>query len=93
MEFRWPQGLWMGKLRSSEEHVVCNLADGLIYRCRSVQPLPRNVTLEELKMINGRTWAPIGVKDVVVIKVDPAPARDLHLRDLEEQAAPVPRCV
>ena len=41
MEPRWHQGLWMGKLPSSEEHVVCNLADGLMYRCRSVQPLPR----------------------------------------------------
>ena len=56
--------------------------------------MPRNVTLEELNKINGRTWAPVGVKDAVA-KVDPLPARDLHLRDLEEQPSLViqPRCV
>merc|ERR1711895_34053 len=74
--------------------MVCNLADGLMHRGRSVQPLPRNVTLEELNKVNGHTWALVGVKDAVA-KVDPLPARDLHLRDLEEQPSLViqPRCV
>ena len=91
---RWFQGTWLGKLPTSEEHIVANAANGLVYRCRSVQPQPHAVRMQDLDSVKGHTWAPMGVNDAVV-REDPAPVRDLQLREegLSDTLPIQPRCV
>ena len=60
MAERWFQAIWLGVRSSSGEHLVAHLAEGTVFRCRSVQGTGKLATYEELKNIKGRPWAPTG---------------------------------
>ena len=79
MEGRWYEGLWLGKYATTDEHIIAHLQDGKTYRCRSVQPTGRQVTMGDVNKVTGRQYAPSGTMDPV--PATPGPALELHVRD------------
>ena len=92
MQPRWYSGLWVGKVVTSDEHLVIHLEDGKAYRCRTARSMGKDLTKDDLDKIEGRPWAPAGIMHPVPI-VAPIPARDVQLRDEGDHPVFVPRNV
>ena len=60
MAERWYPGIFLGKRFHSHESVCARLCDGVVVRTKTTQAQSDAVTMDQLKSIKGRPWAPHG---------------------------------